>query len=85
VRVQSRRVEQDGRLSGSLPEGLGSRPGGAMETPCRTCGFLACALSGLLGGIDLPPPGVYALAGGLPPIARVAQLMVAGSLTGTSH
>ncbi len=33
------------------------------NTRAGSCGFLACAPSGLLRGIDLPPPGVQAPCG----------------------
>ncbi len=42
------------------------------KRPAGSCGLLACAPSGLLRGISLPPPGVRLFAGGLPKVARVA-------------
>jgi len=79
------RWAEQGRGPGEDACPIGSKPGGAMRAPC---GILW--LAGLRPPQDywwrqLPPPGVGLFAGLLPLVTRVAQLMVAGSLTGTSH
>jgi len=64
---------------------LRSRPGGAMKRPAESCGFLACALSGLLGGVDLPPPGIGLLRDYCPRFRESRSRRLPVSLTGTPH
>jgi len=86
------------RRTGTVPRGSGNCPQapwppgaiitGAAAGTGTPCGILW--LAGLRPPQDywwrqLPPPGVGLFAGLLPLVTRVAQLMVAGSLTGTSH